>query len=63
MAKLTQRCHCGRKCVDALAVSMKVANASFSQMPFHHFIVTRSPNHMWAISWDDDIGDSLELDP
>ncbi len=30
---------------------MKVANASFSQIPFHHFIVTRSPNHMWAISW------------
>ena len=30
---------------------MNVANASFSQMPFHHFIVTRSPNHMWASSW------------
>ena len=30
--------------------SMNVANASFSQMPFHHFIVTRSPNHMCAIS-------------
>ena len=30
---------------------MKVAKASFSQMPFHHFMVTRSPNHMWAISW------------
>ena len=30
---------------------MKVANASFSQMPFHHFMVTRSPNHMWASSW------------
>jgi len=30
---------------------MKVANASLSQIPFHHFIVTRSPNHMWAISW------------
>ena len=30
---------------------MKEANASFSQMPFHHSIVTRSPNHMWAISW------------
>ena len=27
------------------------ANASLSQMPFHHDIVTRSPNHMWAISW------------
>ena len=31
---------------------MKVAKASFSQMPFHHFMVTRSPNHMWAISWE-----------
>ena len=30
---------------------MKVAKASFNQMPFHHFIVTRSPNHMCAISW------------
>ena len=29
---------------------MNVANASLSQMPFHHFIVTRSPNHMCAIS-------------
>ena len=30
---------------------MNVANASFSQMPFHQRIVTRSPNHMWASSW------------
>ena len=30
---------------------MKVANASLSQIPFHHFMVTRSPNHMWASSW------------
>ena len=30
---------------------MNVAKASLSQMPFHHFMVTRSPNHMWAISW------------
>ena len=29
---------------------MKVANASLSQIPFHHRIVTRSPNHMWASS-------------
>ena len=29
---------------------MNVANASLSQMPFHHFMVTRSPNHMCAIS-------------
>ena len=30
---------------------MNVANASFSQMPFHQSMVTRSPNHMWATSW------------
>ena len=30
---------------------MNVAKASFSQMPFHQRIVTRSPNHMWASSW------------
>ena len=30
---------------------MNVANASFSQMPFHQSIVTRLPNHMWASSW------------
>ena len=29
---------------------MKVAKASLSQMPFHQFIVTRSPNHMCAFS-------------
>ena len=40
---------------------MNVANASLSQMPFHHFIVTRSPNHMWAISWAIDVGDALQL--
>jgi hypothetical protein len=33
------------------STSMNVANASFSQMPFHQLIVTRSPNHMWASSW------------
>ncbi len=30
---------------------MKLAKASFSQMPSHHLMVTRSPNHMWASSW------------
>ena len=40
---------------------MNVANASLSQMPFHHFIVTRSPNHMWAISWAIDVGHALQL--
>ena len=33
------------------AISMNVAKASFSQIPFHQRIVTRSPNHMWATSW------------
>ena len=30
---------------------MNVANASLSQRSSHHFMVTRLPNHMWAISW------------
>ena len=30
---------------------MNVAKASLSQIPFHHVMVTRSPNHMWAFSW------------
>ena len=46
----TQRCHCASKASTAM-VPMKVAKASFSQMPFHQRMVTRSPNHMWAISW------------
>lgn len=29
---------------------MKVANDSFSQRSFHHFMVTRFPNHMWPSS-------------
>ena len=32
-------------------VEMNSANDSFSQRSFHHFIVTRSPNHMCASSW------------
>jgi hypothetical protein len=44
------RCQSGRKSSTA-ASSMKVANASLSHRPFHHLIVTRSPNHMWASSW------------
>ena len=48
--KSTQRCQSGRKASVAF-ISMNVAKASFNQMPFHHFMVTRSPNHMWAISW------------
>ena len=49
--KLVHRFQSGRKASQA-ATSMNVAKASFSQMPFHHFMVTRSPNHMWASSWD-----------
>ena len=47
--KLTHRCHSGFHAWTA-TISMKVANASLSQIPFHHAIVTRSPNHMWASS-------------
>ena len=50
MPKSVQRSHSGRK-ASVTFISMNVAKASFSQMPFHHFMVTRSPNHMWAISW------------
>ncbi len=48
--KLVQRFHSGANASHA-AISMNVANASFSQMPFHQPMVTRSPNHMWASSW------------
>ena len=47
---VTHTFHSGRN-ASVHFVSMKVANASFSQMPFHHLIVTRSPNHMCATSW------------
>ncbi len=30
---------------------MYSAKDSFSQMSSHQLSVTRSPNHMWAISW------------
>ena len=49
--KLSQRRHSGFQASTA-SISMKVANASFNHSPFHHFIVTRSPNHMWAFSCD-----------
>ena len=48
-AKPTQRSHDGRK-ASTQSISMNVANASFSQMPSHQPMVTRSPNHMWASS-------------
>ena len=47
---VSHRFQSGRKASHA-ATSMKVAKASLSQMPFHHRIVTRSPNHMCASSW------------
>ena len=47
---VTQRCHSGFHASTA-SISMNVAKASLSQIPFHHDIVTRSPNHMWATSW------------
>ena len=40
----------GRQASTAF-ISMKVAKASFSQMPFHQRMVTRSPNQRWASSW------------
>ena len=45
--------HCS---VNSLAPAMpqlaaQEANASLSQRSSHHCIVTRSPNHMCAISW------------
>ena len=39
---------------------MNVANASFSQMPFHQRIVTRLPNHWWASLVCDHVGDVLQ---
>ena len=48
--KPTQRSQSGRK-ASVVSISMNVANASLSQMPFHQRMVTRSPNHMWASSW------------
>ncbi len=47
---VTHRSHSGFQ-ASTHSISMKVAKASLSQMPFHHAIVTRSPNHMWATSW------------
>ena len=45
--------HCSQSGRHASIVTraMNVANASFSQMPFHQRIVTRLPNHWCASSW------------
>ena len=50
-AKLVQRCHSGFQSSTA-SISMNVANASFNHRPFHQRMVTRSPNHMCAFSWE-----------
>ena len=42
-------CHSGFHASSGL-FDIHVAKPSFSQMLFHHFIVTMSPNHWWAIS-------------
>jgi hypothetical protein len=47
--KASHRFHSGRMAAVAFS-SMKLANASLSQAPSHHAIVTRLPNHWWAIS-------------
>ena len=44
-------CHAGSNSATILAAS-QVANPSLSQMSSHHAVVTRSPNHWWASSWD-----------
>src|SRR5579885_1666555 len=48
--KSTQRFQSGRQSAT-VRNSIQVAKASFSQRSSHHSIVTRLPNHWWAISW------------
>ena len=48
-ANADQRSQSGR-IASVVSNAMKVANASFSQIPFHQRIVTRFPNHWWASS-------------
>ena len=48
--KPAQTSQSGRQASTAF-ISMKVAKASFSQIPFHQRIVTRSPNQRCASSW------------
>ena len=48
---LSHTCQSGWS-ASTVSMAMKVAKASFSQMPFHQSMVTRSPNHMWASSWE-----------
>ena len=49
-AAFTSICHSGFHAASGL-LAAQVAKPSFSQMSSHHFIVTRLPNHWWAISW------------
>src|SRR6266550_5395984 len=41
------------------STDIKVAKLSFSQRSSHQRIVTRSPNHMWAISWRVAVADPM----
>src|SRR5207244_12476781 len=47
--KSRQKPHSGLSAAVAFAPT-KLANDSFSQRSVHHFIVTRSPHHMWVSS-------------
>ena len=43
--------HSGKRWSTALS-PIQEAKLSFSHRSLHQAIVTRSPNHMWAISWE-----------
>ena len=49
LANASQRFHSGRWAFVAF-ICMRLANASLSQVPSHHAIVTRFPNHWCATS-------------
>ena len=51
IAKLFHRLHSGFQLSTAI-ISRKVANASLSHSPFHQSMVTKSPNHICAFSWE-----------
>ena len=58
--KSTHRSQSGRMW-SAAFISMNVANASFSQMPFHHFIVTRFAEPLVGELVADHVGHPLQL--
>ena len=55
LVSFTRNCvhtaHSGKRWSTALSPTQE-AKLSLSHRSFHQAIVTRSPNHMWAISWD-----------